>query len=138
MLVISQYQAQPLAHFFERMAEWAMSEIVNQSRRQSDILTAIAPWPSMLSDNPHQLTRGMKHADAMREAGMRSSGINEVGKTQLLHAPQTLKGSGRHHIPQDAFQLAIGMKRDEIVKGVADALDFHLDQIMNRPPIGST
>jgi hypothetical protein len=56
-------------------------------------------------DEPHQLARDMKNTNAMSKPRMRSSGVDQVRKTQLLDSAQALKWLRLNDVPHDHLEL---------------------------------
>jgi hypothetical protein len=66
----------------------------------------------------------VKYANAMSEPGMACSGIDQIGKAQLLNPAKTLERSRLHDLPEGSLQFGV-RKFNEVMHRVADALIRH-------------
>lgn len=76
--MMRQFQIETLANLFKSMTKRAVPDIMHQSGSQSSIRLGFAPIfnSDAPTDNSHQLSSGVKNANAMREARMRRTGVD--------------------------------------------------------------
>lgn len=79
------------------------------------------------TNQPHQLARDMKHADAMVEAGVCGSRENKLRKAELPDPAKPLEWRRLDHAPEHVLELT-RIEFDEIVERVSDPLWFNIDQ----------
>ena len=63
------------------------------------IFSGILPCTCLTLDYFHELPSGMKHPNAVCEAGMSSPRINKFRKSKLLNPPKSLKLSRVQNVP---------------------------------------
>ncbi len=69
------------------------------------MVTIVTACLDVALDNSHQVARGVKYADAVREAGVRSTWINKLRKTNLLNPTKPLERPSANELPDDVFEL---------------------------------
>ena len=86
------------------------------------VLSAFLPLTSVLANDLHKLACRVKDTDAVGETRMACTGIDQLGKTQLLDAPQSLKWPRLQYPPKSGLQLVARLKFDQVMQRIPNAL----------------
>ena len=98
----------------ESVAEGSVAQIMHQRRGQGTPLSGLRTYTES-SQDLYQLPCGMKNPNAVSQARMAGTRINQIRETELLYTAQALERASLNDAPESSFKFVISLEIDEIM-----------------------